>query len=103
MSRHGLSEEDAGLLKGSPEQILDDAAYWANRLKETKPANTIEDDKTNRQVIDDKVDNQTTNPPKPVPKGNEIPWIDKYRQANPAERYKMDQEVLNGNVNPHKK
>jgi len=99
VSRYGLSTEDANLLKGSPDDILKDAEYWADRLKDTKPEPKKEDDKTNRQIIDEKVE---TPPTKPDPKKGNLSWLETYKMGTPAERYKMDQDVLNGRVDPTK-
>ena len=101
VSRYGLSEEDADLLKGSPDEILSDAEYWAERLKANKPAE--EEDKTNRQVIDEKLDDKVKPPHKPDPKKGNLSWLETYQTATPAERYKMDEDVLAGRVNPHAK
>lgn len=112
VSTHGLSVEDAGLLKGTPDEIEADAKYWAERLKDIKP-DKVDDDKvddnkddlSNKQIIDAKINDQhghPTPPPKPDPIKSNLSWIEQYKAAPPNERYKMDQRVLAGVDDPHK-
>ncbi len=106
VSRFGLSEDDAALLKGTPTEILRDAEYWAGRLKEKTPTDTDEkgEDQTNQQMIDAKVDaaggNGKPKSPTPKPKKGQLSWLERYSAATPAEREKMNQDVYSGRVDP---
>lgn len=101
VSKFGLSEDDAGLLKGSPEDILKDAEYWAKRLEE-KPAPDTKPDTSNRDLIDKKVDDDQTKKadPPPKPKKGNLSWMEEYKQADPKRRAEMDKAVLDGDVDP---
>ena len=109
VAEHGLTREQAGRLKGSPAEILDDAKYWSEqRAKDDTPKSN---GASNREMIDADViktvaDDQTNNaqkpPATPTPKADQKgSWIDIYKASTPAERYKMDQDVKKGLVNPH--
>lgn len=108
VSRHGLSEDDANRLKGSPDEILDDAKYWADSRKATKSVDDPkkDDSKANRDMIDDKLkqaDGGNQKDPSLIPKKSDgLSWIDRYKQAGVPERYKMDEQVKNGSVDPNK-
>lgn len=96
VSKYGLSENDAELLKGSPDQILEDASYWADRLKEINPKG-----QSNKDMIDDKLKDKGGDiPPKPDPKKSKLSWMDEYKAAGPSRRDEMDKLVMDGEVNP---
>lgn len=104
VSKFGLSEDDAALLKGTPDEILKDAEYWAERLKENK---AVDNSDSNKDMIDKKVDEAgnkkgdgNSNRSAPKPKGTGLSWMEKYKQATPGERARMDKEVMDGDVNP---
>ena len=111
VSKFGLSEDDAALLKGTPDQILQDAEYWAERVKSANQnGNDGNNNQSNRDMIDQKVKdgqnagNDGNNPNagggSPKPKGDKLSWMEKYKMATPGERAKMDKEVQDGLVDP---
>lgn len=111
VSKFGLSEEDAALLKGSPEQIMKDAEYWSDRLKEKDQKGNDNNNQSNRDMIDQKVngdqdgrndggDNQNYNGNNRKPKNQELSWMERYKAATPGERAKMDKDVQDGLVDP---
>jgi len=109
VSRHGLSEEDAERLTGSPEQILQDAEYWSKRTAKPKnpdpldPANPPKDPPDPKVPVPPKPDPSDPRHLRPAPKpGDGQSWMEKYKASTPADRYKMDQDVLAGRVDPTK-
>lgn len=107
VSRFGLTEDQADRLKGTPAEILDDAKYWSEQKSSTdKPG---EPEPSNREMIDSEVNpsgngqrkDATPKSPEPKKDANKGSWIERYKAANPGERYKMDEDVKNGIVNPH--
>lgn len=96
VSRYGLSEEDAELLRGNPTEILADAEHWAKRLstpsKAPDPAPT--DGKADGKVTTDPP------PPPPTPKRGEESFTDRYEKATPEERSKLDELIRSGKLKP---
>ena len=103
VARYGLTEEDAAILKGTPEQILEDAAYWAGKIKTQPQPNS---DIPATPAVDNKpaIDAQFAGAvkPAPTPKSGDVSWNRKYEMATPAERDRMFADVQAGRVDPRK-
>ena len=105
VSRFGLSPDDAALLKGSPDDILKDAEYWAERLKDRKADPDKDDIQTNRDIIDKKVDdagNEIKPPGKPEPKKGGLTWLEQYKAADTIGQAKLKRAAFDGLVDPTK-
>ena len=99
--KYGLSLEDAEVLKGTPAEIDRDAKYWSDKLK--AQGATPAPEPSNRDIIDKKVAGTPVPDTQPQPKGVDgQSWIERYKQATPAERYKMDEASDAGLVDPTK-
>ena len=101
--KHGLSIDDAEVLKGSPAEIEAQAEYWAGKLKAKGVTTDKAPDTSVKDAIDKKVAETVTTDTPPQPKGPDgLSWMERYRQSTPAERYVMDEACDAGLVDPTK-
>ncbi len=98
--KHGLSMDDAEVLKGTPAEIESQAEYWAAKLKAKGVTTDTTTDTSVKAVIDKKVADAVTTDTKPQPKTDGKSWFDEYNSATPARRYEMDEACDAGLVDP---
>lgn len=100
--KFGLTLDDAEVLKGTPTEIMAQAEYWHGRLEAKGATDVKPTEPTVKEVIDKKVDASPAQviPPPPTPVASTLTWMETYKMATVPERYKMDEDVKAGRVDP---